>query len=168
MRIDEVRIDDTAAWRRRHREALRQAYARAAHRAAILPILCELVQRPDTGLATLNGAGVRMLAGLLGVTTPVVTASSLAPLPEDPDDRLIALCRRFGATTYVAGTGGRSYMDLEAWRGAGIGVEFQDFRHPVYPQGRPGFEPNLSSVDALMHLGPGCLGPGGRCEREAA
>jgi hypothetical protein len=168
MSIAEVRIDDTAGWRRKHKEALRQAYARAPHREAVLPPICDLIDRQVNDLATLNVQCVRALAGLLGVATRVVPASSLADVPDGPDERLIALCRRFGATTYLAGLGGHDYMDLEAWRRAGIAVEFQEFRHPVYPQVYPGFEPNLSAVDALMHLGPGCLKPGARRIEDAA
>ena len=83
MRIDEVRIDDTSAWRRRHKEALRQAYSRARHRDAVLPALEEIIDSPVTDLATLNTLGVRALAGLLGVATPLMTSSTLGDLPED-------------------------------------------------------------------------------------
>ena len=168
MSIAEVRIDDSAGWRRKHKEALRQAYARAPHRRAILPPICELLDRPVGDLATLNVECVRMLAAMLGVTTRVIQASSLADIPDGPDERLIALCRRFGATTYLAGQGGHDYMDLEAWRRAGIAVEFQEFRHPVYPQGHPDFTPNLSAIDTLVHLGPGCMMPGARRLEDAA
>jgi len=168
MCIADVRIDDTAGWRRKHKEALRQAYTRAPHRDEVLPVVCDLIDRPVGDLATLNTLCVTALAGLLGVATRVAPASSLADLPDGPDARLIALCRRFGAGTYLAGRGGHDYMDLDAWRRAGIAVEFQEFRHPVYPQGHPGFEPNLSAVDALMHLGPGCLKPGARPLEDAA
>jgi len=168
MSIAEVRIEDGAGWRRKHKEALRQAYARAPHRQAVLPPLFELIDGPLRDLATLNIGTVRTLAALLGVATRVVTASSLTDLPGGPDARLIALCRRFGATTYVAGQGGHEYMDLQAWRTAGIAVEFQEFRHPVYAQGHREFLPNLSAVDALVHLGPGYLAPCGRRLEEAA
>jgi len=168
MRISEVRIDDNADWRRKHKAALRQAYAKAAHRGTILPHLEELIDRPVGDLATLNIGCVRTLAVLLGVATRVVTASSLADVPDGPDDRLIALCRMFGATTYLAGQGGHGYMDLGAWRRAGIAVEFQEFRHPVYTQGYLDFTPNLSAVDTLVHLGPGCLAPGARPLEDAA
>jgi WbqC-like protein len=158
MSIAEVRIDETSGWRRKHCESLRQAYARAPHREAILAAVAALVERPHPTLATLNTEGVLALARLLGISTPVVLASSLEGIPEGPDERLIALCRRFGCTTYLAGQGGHDYMDLSLWERAGIAVEFQRFHHPIYPQSHPGFEPNLSAVDALMHLGPGFWG----------
>lgn len=151
MRLLDVQVDDGAGWRRKHREALRQCYARAPHRQEVLPKICDLLDQPLSSLVDLNAASVRLLADLLGVHTPVVLASSLEDVREGKDGRLIDLCRRFRCDTYLAGAGGRDYMDESAWRRAGIAVEFQDFVHPVYPQSYPGFEPNLSAVDFLMH-----------------
>ena len=155
MRIDAVRIDDSSDWRRKHKEALRLAYSRAPHRDATLQPLSELIDRPVETLARLNIESVRLLADLLGVRTPMVIASTLEGVPEGADARLINLCRRFNCSTYLAGRGAQAYMDLDAWKDAGVTVEFQEFHHPVYPQGYPGFEANLSAVDLLMQCGPG-------------
>jgi hypothetical protein len=120
---------------------------------SVLAPLCELIDRPTDSLAELNSASVRCLAEMFGLRTPIVLASSLDEVPEGPDARLIELCRRFRCSTYLAGAGGQAYMDPSAWRRAGIEVEFQEFRHPVYAQGQPGFEPRLSAVDLLMRCG---------------
>jgi len=154
-RFDEVEADETAPWRRKHLATLRQAYARAPYRDAILPPLERLLAQPLHRLAEINLEGIRLLADLLEVRTETILASSLGGIPEGPDARLIALCRRFGADHYLAGTGGRDYMDLTAWRRAGITVTFQEFHGPAYAQCHPGFEPNLSAVDFLVHCGPG-------------
>ena len=156
-RVDAVLADETAPWRRKHAATLGQAYARAAHRDEVLPALERFLQRPLERLAEINLEAIRLLASLLEVQTETILASTLSGIPEGPDARLIALCRRFGADCYLAGAGGRDYMDMEAWRRAGIEVVFQEFRGPVYDQGRAGFEANLSAVDFLMHCGPGPL-----------
>jgi WbqC-like protein family len=153
MTIGEVRIDETSAWRRKHRAALRTHYGRAAHGSALLGFLESLLQRPAAGLADLNVRSIKLLAGMLGVRTPIVLASSLDDLPDGADARLIALCRRFGCDTYLAGAGGQDYMDLAAYRDAGIEVAFQAFQHPVYDQVYDGFEPNLSAIDFLASCG---------------
>ena len=157
MTIREVRADESSPWRRKHREALRIHYARAACREAVQPAVEALLEEPFADLAALSIRTVRLLAGLLGVRTPILLASDLGDLPEGADARLIALCRRFGCETYLAGAGGQDYMELEAYRRAGIRVEFQAFRHPVYPQPYPGFEANLSAVDLVMNCGPGAI-----------
>lgn len=157
MTIREVRIDESSSWRRKHRESLRIQYARSACRDAVLPALETLLQGSFVDLAALATRSVELLAGLLGVHTPIRLASEIGGLPEGADARLIALCRRFGGATYLAGAGGQNYMDLEAYRRAGIRVEFQAFRHPVYSQPHPGFEANLSAVDLLMNCGTGAI-----------
>ena len=155
MSLVDVTIDDSGGWRRKHREALRTHYGRSPHAPRILPALFALIDEPHESLAGLNTRTVLLLAELLGVRTPVVRASELGELPGGADARLIALCRRFGCTTYLAGSGGQDYMDEEAWRAASIRVEYQAFRHPVHPQAYPGFEANLSAIDLLLNCGAG-------------
>lgn len=158
MSIREVMLDDEdVRWRRKHREALRIHYARSPFRAALLPALEDLLDEPHDNLAALNVRMVRLLAGLLGARTPISLASEVPGLPEGADARLIALCRHFGCSDYLAGAGGADYMDMESYRRAGVRVGFQDFRHPVYPQAYPGFEPHLSAVDLLLNCGPGSI-----------
>ena len=96
-------------------------------------------------------------AELLGIDTPVYLASELPAFPEDPDERLIALARHFGADTYLAGCGGRDYMKLDAYSRSGIRVLFQDYDHPVYKQQFGAFEPFLSTLDLLFNHGPESL-----------
>ena len=74
---------------------------------------------------------VKRLAAILGIETPIHVASGLGSFPEDPDERLIALTKHFGADTYLAGNGGHEYMDLEKYERAGVEVLFQDYRHPA-------------------------------------
>lgn len=168
MTIREVGIDESTPWRRKHREALRIQYARAACREAIQPAIDRLLQEPCANLSELNVGTVRLLAQLLGVRTPIVLASSLEGLPDGADDRLVALCRRFNCGTYLAGAGGRAYMDPEPYRRAGIQVTVQVFRHPVYPQAHPGFTPDLSALDLLMNGGAGSIERVRSARQEAA
>jgi len=168
MTIREVGVDETTPWRRKHREALRIQYARAGCGAAIRPGVEALLQEPCAHLADLNTRTVRTLAALLGVRTPIVLASSLERLPEGADERLVELCRRFGCGTYLAGAGGKAYMDPEPYRRADVRVEFQEFRHPIYPQAHTGFTPDLSAVDLLMNCGAGSIALVRSTRREAA
>ena len=158
MSLREVAIDDSSAWRRKHREALRTHYGRAPHAATLLEPLLSLLERPVENLTDLNVQSIRLLAARLGVSTPIVLASSLEGLPDGADARLIALCRRLGCDAYLAGAGGQDYMDLRAYRDAGIEVAFQAFRHPVYRQVYEGFEPGLSAVDFLANCGSSSFG----------
>lgn len=61
---------------------------------------------------------------LLGITTPV----AIAPVPSGKGAAgLVSMLRSYGATTYLSGTGGRSYMgDCREFAEAGIDVTWSD------------------------------------------
>jgi hypothetical protein len=168
MMIREVTLDESSPWRRKHREALRIHHARSPFRDTVLPALEALLHEPFASLAALNIRTVRLLAEFLGVRTPITLASEVPGLPQGADERIIALCRHFGATDYLAGQGGADYMDLDAYTRAGVRVAFQSFHHPVHPQAYPGFEPNLSAIDLLSNCGPGSIRRIREARQEAA
>jgi hypothetical protein len=73
--------------------------------------------------------------------------------PEDPDERLIAITKYFAADTYLAGSGGRDYMDMDKYDRNSIKVLFQDYRHPVYDQLFGDFLPYMSVIDLIFNHG---------------
>ncbi|HET9990358.1 MAG TPA: WbqC family protein, partial [Kofleriaceae bacterium] len=69
-------------------------------------------------------------------------------------DRLIALCKAVGARAYLSGGGGSTgYLDTEQMGRAGVGVIWQHFHHPVYPQRYPQFVSHLGFLDLLFNCG---------------
>jgi len=155
--ICEVGINDRERWRHRQQQALISNYRKAPHWSLLEPFWSEIFSRTWSTVAELNIYVVRELAALLGITTPLCVASELPPFPDDPDERLIAITRHFGGDTYLAGSGGHDYMDLDKYRRAGVTVVFQDYRHPVYPQLWGDFEPYMSVVDLIYNQGAEAL-----------
>lgn len=156
--IREVEINNKERWQHKHRQALVTNYARAPYRDLLNPLLKEILEQPWEKIAPLNIMVVRRLCELIGIKTPIYVASELGNFPEDPDERLISITKYFGADTYLAGSGGRSYMNLEAYKSAGVKVIFQDFHHPVYRQlFSEEFESHLSVIDLIFNHGPRSL-----------
>ncbi len=151
--IRDVMLADQPGWERRHRETLRHAYGRAPHWAVLDAALADVYARPWTHLAPLLEETTARLRGLLGCRTPTVRASTL-DVTGAKSGLILAICRAVGATTYVSGPFGRDYLDAAAFADAGIALQFHDYAHPVYSQGRAPFEPYLSVVDLLAHHGP--------------
>jgi hypothetical protein len=165
--IHEVGVADQK-WQRKHRRTLEQCYGGTSFFQDQRWILDALYDREWDELVSLNMESVRLLTGRFGIETPVHIGSDIDGLPENPDERLIALCRRFGADTYLAGAGGQAYMDLSLWQEAGIQVVFQELHHPVYPQPYGPFLPALSAVDLLFNCGADGFNLVRRARREAA
>ncbi len=155
--VCEVGINERERWQHKHQQALLSNYRKAPHWSLLESFFAEIFSRTWTTIAALNIHVVRELASILGITTPLYIASELPPFPEDPDERLIAITRHFGGDTYLAGSGGHDYMDLAKYEQAGVGVVFQEYRHPVYPQLWGDFEPFMSVVDLIYNQGTDAL-----------
>lgn len=151
--IREVTVNENTNWRHKHWQSLVTNYPRAPHWEALEPALRELYERPWSELAELNRATVEMLVAALGIDTNTTWASHLEGIGDDPTGRLVDLCRALGADTYLSGTDGASYMDLDQFQEAGIEVIFQEYDHPTYPQLFGEFQSHLSALDLVLNCG---------------
>ncbi|HRX86544.1 MAG TPA: WbqC family protein [Phycisphaerae bacterium] len=151
--IRELEIDGGSGWQKKHWRTIAQAYARAPYFAEHAAFFEGVFAQPWTHLAPLCEEIARYLLDAFGISTPRVFSSAL-PVAGAKDELVLNICRHLGAGTYLSGALGRDYLRVEAFADAGIDVVFQDYEHPVYPQGRGWFEPNLAAVDLLFHCGP--------------
>ena len=150
--IFEVEIDRRTPWARKHVTTLRHFYTRSPYLDRYLPELEALLERPWERLIDLDMALAARLAGWLGVDARVECASALG-IAGERSERLVAICQHFGANRYLSGDAARSYLDESRFADAGIGVEWQDYQHPVYPQLHGAFVSHLSAIDLLFNCG---------------
>ncbi len=153
QRINEVAVNNRDRWQHRQRQALISNYRGAPFWDGLSTFIEEIMDTPWACLSPLNIFTVKRLAEILGIRTPIYIASELALFPDEPDERLIAITRHLGGDAYLAGSGGRKYMNLDRFEQSGIPVLFQEYRHPVYDQLFGAFEPYMSVVDLLFNHG---------------
>jgi WbqC-like protein family len=154
--IADVAISETEPWQRRHVSAIRTNYGRAPFFDRYAAELSELLaSSPWRFLGELDLAAIRWVAAELGISTPIVLASDLG-VEGARSDLLAGLCRAVGGTTYLSGSGGARYMDLDVFERAGVAVEWQAYASATYEQLFPqlGFVPDLSILDVLLCCGP--------------
>jgi hypothetical protein len=151
--IREVEINNREKWQHKQRKTILSNYRKAPCWSTLAPFFEEIFSTDWDTIAKLNIHVVKRLAAILGIETPLFVASDMDAFPEDPDERLIAIARHFGADAYLAGSGGHDYMDLEKYREDGVDVIFQEYRHPVYNQLYGDFEPFLSVIDLIFNHG---------------
>lgn len=151
--IRDVRFADPR-WPRKHLGTLQTHYGRATHAREVLDLLAPLYADPGEHLGAFNMRLVRAVAGYLGLPCRFDVSSSLS-LPEQAqgDDRLLGIAAALRATTYVSGQGGQNYQDPEKFARRGIALEVRAYQPVPYPQIHGAFEPGLSVLDALCHLG---------------
>jgi hypothetical protein len=153
QKINKVSVDNRANWQAKHLHALLTNYGKSAYYKKYIGYFRELYQQDWHLLSELNMASVMLLKDLLGIQSKTVVASRLHVISDDPSRRLVDICVGLGADTYLAGTDGIRYMNVDMFRDAGINVTFQEFHHPVYPQMFRSFEYYMSAIDLLFNCG---------------
>jgi hypothetical protein len=154
QRIDEVLIDSTRPWQRKHLQSIRHAYSRAPWLAEHRPWLERIYQDSPAKLFDLNRLLIEELAQKLGIRT-ALCASSKLQVSKNRVERLIHVCHSLGATEYLSPIGSRDYIAADnRFPDAGIELLYQHFEHPVYRQPQGEFISHLSVLDLLMNEGP--------------
>lgn len=92
------------------------------------------------------------MRGWFGITTPIYRSSALG-IGGGQSERLVNICKNFGATRYVSGAAARDYLEVTLFERAGIEVVWQDYRHPTYPQLHGDFVSHLSALDLALNVG---------------
>jgi hypothetical protein len=158
QKINEAQIQDPRFWVT-HTKTLDANYARAGHFRALASVLAAEYEAGATThrLADLHTRLIIWLAGTLDIKTPLVRSSALGVAAAEPCERLVSLCRHFGASEYISPVGAAGYLlpELNTFRAAGVNVRFHQYRHPEYPQLHGAFLPYASAVDLLFNTGPG-------------
>jgi hypothetical protein len=151
---NEIEIDNRPPWRDKLLKTIRTHYGRAAFFHEVGPFVERLCRNPTEWLVDYNIASIRSICDALGLDTRRFVRSSSLHIDARATDRLIALVKAVGGTTYLAGGGAAGYQEDEKFASAGVELQYQNFRHPMYPQ-RPGhdFVPGLSCLDAVLHCG---------------
>jgi hypothetical protein len=153
QKINEVPVDNGANWRTKHLHALLTNYGKSSYYKKYIENFTELYEQDWQLLSKVNMASVILLKDLLGIQSETVIASEMAGVRDEPSQRLVDICVQLGADTYLAGTDGIKYMDVDMFRDAGINVTFQEFRHPVYKQMFNQFETCMSAIDLIFNYG---------------
>jgi hypothetical protein len=143
-------------WRHRHWSTLETNDRRAPHWSRYADELRDVYATAWTSILELDLHMLQLARRWLDIRTPVLRSSQLA-LRGAKTDRILDLCLKVGARAYLTGRGGSAgYLDSEKLGRAGIGVIWQSFDHPVYPQRYPerGFDSHLGFLDLLFNCGP--------------
>ncbi|MGO9903230.1 MAG: WbqC family protein [Solirubrobacteraceae bacterium] len=153
--IGDVEIDNTQAWRHKHWMSFTTYYRRAPFWDAYAPALEAIYAREWILLSPLNIAIIDTLCELAEIKRRFVSAGELGGLSENREGKLVEICRRLEARTYLSPIGSLTYLESDTgFAAAGIELTFHNFRHPTHRQAGDGFMSHLSFLDALMNVGP--------------
>lgn len=142
------------AWREKLRRSIMMQYAKAPYFSAVFPQIEPLLMFGSQNIADYNINAITRICALLGLNAAKLRRGSVLRADGSATTLLIQMCLSVGANAYLCGGGASGYQDDAAFQQAGIELIYQNFKSPVYRQGRSSdFYPGMSVIDALMHCG---------------
>lgn len=153
--ICDVEIDNEGQprWAQKCWQTLSHCYTRAPHFREHAPFFADVYARRWDRLVDLNVALIAYLLDAFSIPVRIVRSSEMSP-SSAKGELMLELTRAAGGSTYLSGISGREYLQDVDFSRAGIGLEIQEFHHPVYAQQHEPFLPCMSAVDLLFNHGP--------------
>jgi hypothetical protein len=153
QKIRDVRICHEGRWAKKHLTTLITAYSGSPFIKDHLPFLENLFSPSYTTIIDLNLYLIRYVMEQLRIETDIRLQSEF-PLAQKGNTLLVELCRRFGASHFLAQSPAKKYLNSRLFSESGITLSFFRPPIPVYPQLWGHFIPNLSTLDLLLNCGP--------------
>ena len=158
QRIMDLQVADES-YRESHMGTLGALYRTAPAFATVEPIVADLYERLRfldlSCVAVVARASMDLLMSAFGVAPARIVRSSTLAADGMKGDRVLDICRRLKASTYIAGRAGSTYLDRDAFAAAGVAIEVSEYEAPRYREGQPE-DAGLSGIDAWMWLGERC------------
>lgn len=151
----QVEIKNWGEVHEKHVAQIRESYGGTNYFGEIFPELMLAIEGEFHHVFTLQMHTIGFLRKMFAIDTPLVLQSDLPRrLTANASEKLVDVLCSVGGTVYLSGNGARKYMDTTPFDRAGIGVVYQSFHCPQYPQtSSTEFVPNLSALDLLFNCG---------------
>jgi hypothetical protein len=152
--LNQIQINWTSNWARKHIATLRTAYGKAPFFRQYEDLIASFYEEQPTYLAPFTIQTTLSIARVLGINDTRFIRSSELSIIGKKTERLLAILRQIGASHYISGPSAREYIDEDAFNQAGITLEYVDYRYPEYEQLYPPYDPQVSILDLLFMKGP--------------
>ena len=150
--IGETFLVSYTDWRNNHLKRLQHCYAQAPFFDLMFEIANEIYAYSSNNLAAFNRHAIERISNWLGLAPQFICSSDLG-IGGSSTQRLVELCRHFGADTYVTGLGALNYLDYSQFESNKISVRYMAYEMKPYPQLYGEFTPYVSILDAIANSG---------------
>lgn len=153
-RICDIALRPSFAWRDKLVKMIELTYRKAPCFVEVFPVVEKLIRYDADNLAVYLAYQLQTLAAFMGIKTEfMVTSRCYENEHLSGLDRVLDICKREEAHTYINPQGGQTLYDKEIFHSAGINLRFIVMRPLPYKQRGNVFIPCLSIIDALMEVG---------------
>lgn len=150
--INEISINDDFV---KFEKTLSMVYSKAPYSGPALEVIRRIIGYEDRNLAHFSYNSLKEINAYLGITTKLVYSSDLhKDVALRAQDKVLAICKELGATTYLNAIGGQELYSRDAFAAQGITLQFLKTQPIEYKQYANEFVPWLSIIDVMMFNSP--------------
>jgi WbqC-like protein family len=141
-------------WNKKHLKTIEYTYAKASCFKEFKAFFEELyLNVPSDNLSEINIYFLKNICKILDIKTTFINSSDL-DLIEGKTERLVDICQKLNATSYISGPAAKNYLDESLFHNSNIEVEWIDYsNYPVYPQLYGEFNHYVSIIDLILNTG---------------
>lgn len=154
--INEVRINYSTNWRRKHLKAIEINYNKTKYFNDYFPYFEKLYTRDWEYLLDLDIEIINWAVKALNIKTPIIKSSGLNTEGKK-EDKIINICKKLNVAELYDTKAAQDILNLDKINKSGIKIKFQDYQHPIYKQIYEPFLPYMSAIDLLFQYGPKSL-----------
>lgn len=130
-----------------------QNYSKTPYFKEIFPIIENYFNSEEEHLSIRNMEFIEIIMDKLNIKTKIIYSASLS-CEKKSSELLLEILNKTRGTTYLCGDGASGYQKDELFIKAGIGLEYNNFKQPIYNQiNTESFISGLSIIDSLMNIG---------------
>jgi len=123
--IAEIELQSDTDWKCKLAQTVMTNYAKAPFFSQVYPIIEKVLNFPKLNLSSFLYHSLCLVTAYLDINTPIVPTSSIYPKANlKGQHRILDICQRVGATSYLNPPGGKELYDLELFKVAGVRLHF--------------------------------------------
>jgi len=154
--IMDVKINNEIPWGKINLKKICAGYNKAKFFHLYKDYFENLYKKEWNNIFDLNFETIKQVLRWLDIKVEIVIESELR-VSGQPTERLVKVCKKLGADTYISGIGGKRYLDEKLFEKNKIILKYQNYNPIRYLQHTSkSFISNLSIIDLLANVGSKC------------
>ena len=150
-----VEINNDLPWAKENWNLIQKSYNESPFFYLYKDFLDSIYKKRWNLIFDLNLQILKKIFDWLDIKTEIILESELN-VTGTSSKKLLNICKKLGADTYISGIGGKRYLDEKLFEKNKIILKYQNYTPIKYTQHMSkSFIPNLSIIDLLANVGPG-------------